>query len=79
MAKESKKKKRRHCHPSFTEILSCREASGLIPKHPPRGREGNAGTGAEVGMSDRHINSKPYQITDLTTTQAGFLYKTSTH
>lgn len=46
---------------------------------PPGGREGNAGTGAEVGMSDRHINSKPYQTTDLTAIQAGFLCKNSTH
>lgn len=46
---------------------------------PPGGREGNAGTGAEVGMSDRHINSKPYQTTDLTATQAGFPCKNSTH
>lgn len=44
----------------------------------PGGREGDVGTGAEVGMSDRHVNSKLYQTTDLTTTLAGFLCKNST-
>lgn len=45
----------------------------------PGSREGDVRTGAEVGMSDRYINSKLYQTTDLTTTQAGFLCKISMH
>lgn len=80
--KESKPKKRKGGDIVTLALLKSFHAEKHLDSSqsvPPGDREGNAGTGAEVGMSDRHINSKSYQTTDLTATQAGFLCKNSTH